>query len=165
MRRKPVKTNAHTTKPIRQNPVSAVRRRVHPPLNLEVLQRNLVKNLRPITHIDPKFLEGRTDNFAERVKAAIASYRHLKHLPGDFNHAILVVFDAKLVKIGDKRKVVTGFRKSVLLQSKRNPKRIHVLNVIEKSNGEINLKPVDEKSKFYILSSATAFYNAAIRKK
>ncbi len=165
MRNKQAKSRHFTKKDLKDHPVSAVRRGQHPYIDLDILQRNLVKNLRPITNIAPEFLKGRTDNFAAKVRAAIASYRGMKAIPKNFNYAVLVVFDPRLAKIGKELNVVKDFRKSVLIPSKRNPRKIHVLNIIEKPTGEISFEQADKKTVFYVLTSATAFYNAGMRKK
>ena len=86
----------------------------------------------------------------------------MKTPPENFDFGVLVVFDAYKTGNG---KVVRGFRKNVFLQSKRNPAKVHILDIVENSNGSISLKPVAAKAKSYILPSAAQFAHAAMYKK
>ena len=128
----------------------------------KALESNLAKDLRVIHYIDPKFLKESPVNFVEKVKASMASYQGMRTLPENFNFGILVVFDAHKTSAG---KVVKGFRKNVFLQSRHNPGKIDILNIVESGDGSISLEPVPVKAKSYIIPSAAQFAFAARYKK
>ena len=128
----------------------------------KALESNLAKDLRVIHYIDPKFLKESPVNFVEKVKASMASYQGMRTLPENFNFGILVVFDAHKTSAG---KVVKGFRKNVFLQSRHNPGKIDILDIVENSNGSISLNPVPKKAYSRILSSAGNFALHAMHQK
>ena len=150
------------------HPVSAVQRGVHPPINLEVLQSNLVKVLRDVSHIDRLFPRARSANLRKKVPKALAVHLGLNKLPSDFNYGLLVVKvhrpvkfikrvrkGGKLISVESFR-IMPVFRKNLLIPSKQEG-LIEVFNIIEKSGGIIELKPTSAKEQFYVLTSAAGF--------
>lgn len=137
--------------------VSAVRRGVHPEVDLVKLGRNLAKVLPYANHIDQSFLGARKDDFVGKVKSSIASFCLMDLLPENFNYAILVVPVRRIEKKGKAITLVKGFRKNVLLPASRNPGKVRVLDIVEKGDGTIVLEPAGYKTKFYALTSAAAF--------
>ncbi|HZX20685.1 MAG TPA: hypothetical protein VFF13_06775 [archaeon] len=130
-------------KPPEKHVAGAVRRGVHPNIDLDVVQRSLLKDLRKVRFVKKTFLNGNHGRYIKTVTKAVAERMGLPAETANFG--LLVVNDNK-----------GKIRATVLVPSKDEGK-IDVFRIVRKKSAPngIGFELIaDEKQRFYIITSA-----------